>query len=163
MYFTNSTSELTSGLGRRPVDHRRIEVLLVDDEPVLLEEISEYLEAGGYTVSVARDGHAALEVYRQSAPGRFSVILTDLRMPGLTGYSLARSIMAETRDEDAAEVVVLTGHGVLATEAEAPSGIFAVVRKPLRLAQLSELVSRAGDSAHARRSGAPGDGSSAGA
>ena len=165
MHLTNSTSELTSGL-RGAVDRRCAEILLVDDEPVLLEEISEYLEAGGYIVTVAQDGQAALEVYRQSPPGRFAVILTDLRMPGLTGYSLARSIIEQTRDEDAAEVIVITGHGVLATETEAPDGIFAVVRKPLRLAQLSELVSRARDAAHARRHAALGcgqAGSSAGA
>jgi CheY-like chemotaxis protein len=162
MYLTNSTSELTSGR-RGAIDARQAEILLVDDEPVLLEEISEYLEAGGYRVTVAHDGQAALEVYRESSPGRFAVILTDLRMPGLTGYSLARFIMEQTRDEDAAEVIVITGHGALATETEAPDGIFAVVRKPLRLAQLSELVSRARDAAHARRQAASGDGSSASA
>jgi CheY-like chemotaxis protein len=152
MYLTNSTSELTSGLPGQAADRRHAEILLVDDEPVLLEEISEYLEeAGGYTVTVAHDGQAALEVYRGSSPGRFAVILTDLRMPGLTGYLLARSIMEQTQDSHAAEVIVITGHGVLATESEAPDGIFAVVRKPLRLAYLSELVSRAQDAAHARR------------
>jgi CheY-like chemotaxis protein len=157
MHSMNSTSELTAGLCGGAVDPRRAEVLLVDDEPVLLEEISEYLEeAGGYTVTAAHDGQAALEVYRQSPPGRFGVILTDLRMPGLTGYSLARSILEQTRDDHAAEVIVITGHGVLATEPEAPDGIFAVVRKPLRLAHLSELVSRAHDAAQARRHAAFG-------
>ena len=157
MHLTSSTSRLTSGLRGSAVDRQRAEVLLVDDEPVLLEEISEYLEeAGGYTVTVAHDGQAALEVYRQSPPGRFAVILTDLRMPGLTGYSLARSIIGQTRDDHAAEVIVITGHGVLATEPEAPEGIFAVVCKPLRLAHLSELVSRAHDAAHARRHAAFG-------
>ena len=157
MYLTNSSSGLTSGLCGRAVDPQRAEILLVDDEPVLLEEISEYLEeASGYTVTVAHDGQAALEVYRQSSPGRFAVILTDLRMPGLTGYSLAQSIIEQTRDDHAAEVIVITGHGVLATEPEAPDGIFAVVRKPLRLAHLSELVSRAHDAAHARRHAAFG-------
>ncbi len=158
MYLTNSTSDLTSGLHGQAVGRRHAEILLVDDEPVLLEEISEYLEAGGYLVTTARDGQAALEVYRQSSPGRFTVILTDLRMPGLTGYSLARSIIGQTRTEDAAEVIVITGHGVLATDSEAPDGIFAVVRKPLRLAHLSELVSRAHDAAHARRHAASGHG-----
>jgi CheY-like chemotaxis protein len=160
MLLMNATSELTSG------PRRAVEILLVDDEPVLLEEISEYLEAGGYTVTIAHDGQAALDVYRQSPPGRFAVILTDLRMPGLTGYSLARSIIEETDDDHAAEVIVLTGHGVLATDSEAPDGIFAVVRKPLRLAQLSDLVDRAQEAASSRRHAACGydrAGSSAGA
>jgi CheY-like chemotaxis protein len=159
MHSMNSTSEQISGLCGQAVDLQRAEILLVDDEPVLLEEISEYLEeAGGYMVTAAHDGQAALEVYRQSPPGRFGVVLTDLRMPGLTGYSLARSIIEQTRDDHAAEVIVLTGHGVLATEPDAPDGIFALVRKPLRLAHLCELVTRAHDAAQARRHAAFGDG-----
>ena len=134
----------------------RSTVLVVDDEPVLVEELSEFLIAEGYEVHAAKDGSSALDVFRSHPPGTFTVVLTDLRMPGLTGFSLARTILDSTPDRLAVEIIVITGHGSPSTESEAPRGIFSVVRKPIRLARLQQLIGQACDAAFARRLAASG-------
>ena len=68
-------------------------VLVVDDEPVVLRFIERLLADAGYCVQGASDGLGALELARQwSTPP--DLLITDLRMPGLNGYELARRITA---------------------------------------------------------------------
>ncbi len=151
MFFTRTPSVLGGSMGSEAQEQPKQGILIVDDEPVLVEEISEYLQADGFPVSLAYDGRAALELFRQEPPGRFAVVLTDLRMPGMSGYALARAIMQQTTDATATEVIVITGHGSLATHAEAPDGLFAIVQKPVRLSRLAEIVGQAHDAALVRR------------
>lgn len=129
-------------------------ILVVDDEPVLVEEISEFLIAEGYTVHSASDGASALALYRAHPPGTFAVVVTDLRMPGLGGDVLARAILDTTPQEAAVEIIVMTGHGAPASDADTPAGIFSVLRKPLRLSRLQELLIRARTAVVARRAAA---------
>lgn len=151
MFVTRTHSVLHRPLGSEAPEQPKCGILIVDDEPVLVEEISEYLEADGYPVSLAFDGRAALDLYRKAAPGHFAVLLTDLRMPGMTGYALARAILEQNSDAVATEVIVITGHGSPAAQAEAPNGLFAIVQKPVRLSKLAELVGQAHDAAMVRR------------
>jgi len=138
-------------MGSEPQEQPKHGILIVDDEPALVEEIGEFLLADGFPVSHAFDGRSALEVFRQAPAGHFAVVLTDLRMPGMTGYALARTIMESTTGATATEVIVITGHGSPFTQAEAPDGLFAVVQKPVRLAKLAEIVGQAHDAALVRR------------
>ncbi|MGB1587103.1 MAG: response regulator [Thermoplasmatota archaeon] len=70
-----------------PKDHHRI--LLVDDEPDILESLQELLEAAipGSEVTVAESGEAALEHLRK---GSFHVLVSDYKMPGMNGMELLR-------------------------------------------------------------------------
>lgn len=129
-------------------------ILVVDDEPALVDEIMEYLAYDGYEVTPAHDGEAALDLYRLAPAGHFAVVLTDLRMPGLTGYDLARAIIEQTPHDLSSEVIVITGHAI---EAEAPDGVYAVLQKPFRLSALAELVRLAHDAVMLRRLTAPAD------
>ncbi len=65
-------------------------ILVVDDDPALLENIAECLTAEGFEVSVARDGAAALA--RLSEAPRPAVVIIDQRMPGMTGTELVARI-----------------------------------------------------------------------
>jgi CheY-like chemotaxis protein len=157
MFFTRTPSALGGSMGSAAQEQPKHCILIVDDEPVLVEEISEYLLADGFPVSFAHDGRAALDVFRQEPAGHFAVVLTDLRMPGMTGYALARAILEQTTDAAATEVIVITGHGSPATHAEAPDGLFAIVQKPVRLSKLAEVVAQAHDAALIRRLAASAD------
>jgi putative two-component system response regulator len=64
-------------------------VLLADDNPINLEIMQSQLSAGGYAVDVAGDGGEALERFRA---GGYDLVLTDISMPVLDGYALAREI-----------------------------------------------------------------------
>jgi CheY-like chemotaxis protein len=127
-------------------------VLVVDDEAILVEEIAEFLTDEEFVVATAFDGVEALKRFRAASPGTFTVILTDLRMPGLDGYELTAAIRAQETDDAALEIVLVTGHGTLENPAErAQSGIFQFVRKPVRLVELSAILRRAHDAALTRR------------
>ena len=58
-------------------------VLVVDDEPIILQTMSAILEGEGFAVRVAEDGFAALVTLRQTAP---DIIISDLRMPNMSGF-----------------------------------------------------------------------------
>jgi CheY-like chemotaxis protein len=60
-------------------------VLVVDDEPIILETMTEVLEGEGFTVRTAEDGFAALALLRQTQP---DLIISDLRMPNMSGFEL---------------------------------------------------------------------------
>ena len=66
-------------------------VLVVDDEPIVLRLMERVLAGAGYHVQSAPDGLTALGLTGQwSAPA--DLLVTDLRMPGLNGYELARRV-----------------------------------------------------------------------
>lgn len=157
MFRTRTHPLIDPALGSAAGVDGKSAVLLVDDESILLEEMSEYLHSEGYPVTLAHDGREALNIFRESPPGRFAVVLSDLRMPGITGFALAKAIMQLTAPDEAAEVIVMTGHASPATYAEAPNGLFAIVQKPVRLSRLAEIVSQAHDAAICRRVAASAD------
>ncbi len=65
-------------------------ILLVEDEPQLLELLGEAFTDAGFPVTVAAHGNAALEVLRNAQPGEFGIVVTDIRMPNLSGTELRR-------------------------------------------------------------------------
>jgi len=68
-------------------------VLLVDDEPLLVESLTTALEDEGFVVVVARDGEAALETFRAERP---DVVILDLMLPKVHGLDVCRHLRAES-------------------------------------------------------------------
>ena len=131
-----------------------IALLLVDDEPVLLEEIHDFLSWNGITVTNADNGQRALAAVQ--ADLTITVVLTDIRMPFMNGLSLATRIMELRGDADAVEVVLMTGHGNLEDAAEAVrAGAFDFLQKQMKLSGLLDVVRRAHAKAQARRDSVP--------
>jgi CheY-like chemotaxis protein len=80
-------------------------ILLVDDEAGIRKVLSIALTDGGYVVTTAESGAEALRLFRDLSP---AIVLTDIKMPGLDGIELLRTIKAERPDT---EVIMITGHG----------------------------------------------------
>jgi len=80
-------------------------LLLADDEEGIRKVLGIYLADSGFEVLTAENGLQALEIFRKERP---PIVLTDLRMPGLDGIELLRTIKSERPDT---EVVMITGHG----------------------------------------------------
>lgn len=83
----------------------RSRVLVVDDEPGILEFADRTLRAAGYTTSRAGSGSAALALAESAGP--FDLLLTDMRMPGMNGDELARRMRQVFPD---LKVLYLTGY-----------------------------------------------------
>lgn len=125
-------------------------ILVVDDEPELLDELAIALSCDDW--HVAQAGSAADALRQLAADPGISVLLTDLRMPKVGGIELTRAAR-ENRDEaHALEVVLLTGHGTMENAAEAVRvGAFDFIFKPIDMRQLLDVTGRAHESALRRR------------
>ncbi len=84
---------------------RSLSILVVDDQPEVIEVLREILAADGHRVATARDGHEALTRIRA---GRFDLILSDVRMPDMDGPALRRAL-AEEFPEIERRLAFLTG------------------------------------------------------
>jgi PAS domain S-box-containing protein len=82
-------------------------VLIIDDDVQLLESIGDFLEDKGFRVFKASDGTTGLQSYYTNNP---DLVITDLKMPGMSGLELMQKIRAHQLDT---EIIVLTGHGEL--------------------------------------------------
>ena len=87
-------------------------ILVVDDEGAIRYSISKTLQRVGYQVHTAASGEEALEMMGTQ---RYDVVLTDIRMPGLTGVELLAEIKQIAPD---AVVILLTGYASLQTAIE---------------------------------------------
>lgn len=72
----------------------RMKVLLVDDEPDLVQLVSVRLEAAGYAVVAATDGQQALDRVKESRP---DMIILDLMLPKMDGYKVCRLLKFDER------------------------------------------------------------------
>ena len=113
-------------------------VLVVDDEPDLAESCAFFLRRAGYRVTTASSGAGAIECMTKAA---FDVVLSDVRMPGMSGVQLLEQIKA--RDPDV-EVILVTAYPELETAVHAiKTGAFDYLKKPFDETQLRERVERA--------------------
>lgn len=127
-----------------------LSILIIDDEASLAAGLAAGLAASGHHALVA--GSATEALAEIAARPRIGVVVTDIRMPDCDGLDLARRILAERAEEQALEVVVISGHATMETAATAVSTrVSALLYKPFRLAALLEAVNAAMAQARRRR------------
>lgn len=113
-------------------------VLVVEDETILADSISIYLERHAYASAVARSGEEALRMAEEASP---DVAVMDIRLPGINGLEVLRRL----RDvSPGTEVIMMTGHASVASAVEAMKlGAFDYLKKPLDLDELRVVVDKA--------------------
>jgi two-component system response regulator HydG len=113
-------------------------VLVVDDEPAIVESLTKIFRRESLNVLSATDGNTALDILRKH---RVGVLLTDLMMPNTSGMDLlraAKTIAPET------EVVLMTAYGTVETAVDAmKEGAYDFVTKPLKRAHVVRIVRNA--------------------
>jgi two-component system, NtrC family, response regulator HydG len=113
-------------------------ILVVDDEPGIVDSLSKVFERESLRVLTARGGSEALEILRREP---VSVVLTDLIMPGMSGMDLlkaSRSVSPET------ETILMTAYGSVENAVDAMrQGAYDFVTKPLKRAHVVRAVSKA--------------------
>jgi DNA-binding NarL/FixJ family response regulator len=113
-------------------------LLVVDDEPNLLRAVAACLKAENYEVSTARGGHEALLQLAESVP---DLVISDIRMPGMDGYKLARQLRGSPRTA-LVPIVFLTAKDETADRIEGfRAGIDAYLTKPFEPGELIAVVS----------------------
>jgi DNA-binding NarL/FixJ family response regulator len=121
-------------------------LLVVDDEPNLLRAVAGTLRAEGYEVTTARGGAEALARVLETVP---DLIVSDIRMPGMSGYALARQLRASPQT-DLIPIVFLTAKDETGDRVEGfRAGVDAYITKPFEPDELLAVI--AGILARVRR------------
>jgi signal transduction histidine kinase/ActR/RegA family two-component response regulator len=111
-------------------------ILLVDDEPTVMQMATSILERLGYKVTGQTDSVKALEVFR-SSPDEFDLVITDYTMPNLTGMDLAEEVCRIRSDMP---ILLCTGF----SEKITPEGVkelgVGLLMKPYGMRQMSEAI-----------------------
>jgi two-component system, cell cycle sensor histidine kinase and response regulator CckA len=119
------------------VMHGEGEILLVEDDAMVGMTAVATLQSFGYKVTHAIDGKTALE-HVSAHPGRFQLVLLDLRMPGLSGEATFEQLREL---EPALPVLIWSGYGAEQdVSAMLRRGAVGFVQKPYRVAELSRTV-----------------------
>jgi len=128
---------------------RKLEVLVVDDDPRVRDAVRLLLEDEGHVVTVAGDGDQALAML---APGRFDAVVLDVNMPHMNGLT-AMMRMAEI--DPALSMIILTGESAIQTAREAilKVGAFDLVAKPPDGQHLIGVIEEAARLTALRRTG----------
>src|SRR6266487_1934972 len=112
-------------------------VLVVDDEPSVVEVFREFLSGEGYALSVAASGEEAVKLIPELKP---DIVRTDISLPGLSGLEVMR--FAKRVDPEVA-VIVVTGYASASTAIDAlRQGAYDYVTKPFDLDDVQQIVER---------------------
>ncbi|MGN0728289.1 sigma-54-dependent transcriptional regulator [Treponema sp.] len=113
-------------------------ILIIDDEKNIREGLAANFELEDYNVKTAASGKEGLELISK---GDIDLVITDLRMPGISGEEVLSRIATET---PGIPVIILTGHGSIDSAVDAMRhGAYDFLTKPLNLDQLGIIVKRA--------------------
>jgi two-component system, NtrC family, response regulator HydG len=113
-------------------------LLVADDDPAVRESLERALAREGYTVVLAPDGQSALDRLRE---GNIDLVLSDLKMPGLSGLELLPRAKAAAPDVD---FIMLTAFGTVEEAVKAmKEGATDFLTKPFQRAQLIKVVRQA--------------------
>jgi DNA-binding NtrC family response regulator len=126
-------------------DRTRRRLLIVDDEPLILEVLSEHFKAG-YDVETALNGADALGAIVRARP---DVVLLDINMPRMNGIEVLKDIK---QIDDSIAVIMVTANEQVALAAEAlKSGAFGYVPKPFDFRYLNHMLATILDQPSRRR------------
>ncbi len=142
--ITFPAAQATSGSPQevaRDVVLRPLSILIVDDDPLVLESLRATLQSDGHKVTAADGGQAGLDSFAeiQQRGERFDVVITDLGMPHVDGRRVASAVKAAS---PSTPVVLLTGWGQrLVDEGDIPAHVDHVLNKPPKLRDLRAALS----------------------
>ena len=119
-------------------------ILIVEDEPATSWALAEGLSDDGYTIDTFRTAEEACDWLRE---GRSDLVISDLRLPGMSGLDLARKLSRGRRSQP---VIIVTAYSDPAHRS-ADSGVAAWFSKPFAMDQLRHAVRRALESGAPRR------------
>ena len=124
-------------IGSRAVatQKEKIRILVIDDEDVIRDYMAEMFTMQGHLVDVAANGPEAIALFKA---GHYDVIFSDLGLPGMTGWEIAKTIRATNRE---VPIVLLSGWSIQLDDARVKeSGITLVLPKPCQMQDLLNAV-----------------------
>ena len=116
----------------------KLQVLVIDDEPIVCERIKSSLEKFGLEVETFTESQQAV---KRIAEKKFNIVVTDLKMKGLDGIEVLKLVKEMN---PICEVIVITGFATVEKAREALKiGAYDFIAKPFKLTQLRDLIMKA--------------------
>lgn len=116
----------------------RKKILIVDDNKIVADVISEILVDAGYSVSCSETGEKALEMVKHK---KYSLILIDVILPGLNGITLSKIIFEINPDQ---KIILMSGSGGVNLNSSLKQlSVFGFLEKPVRIGNLLSMVQSA--------------------
>jgi two-component system nitrogen regulation response regulator NtrX len=113
-------------------------LLIVDDEPSILQSLGGLLSDEGFEVTTAANGYEALKTIEVNPP---DLVLLDIWMPGIDGIETLKEIKKENPN---IQVIIITGHGTIETAVKATKlGAFDLIEKPLSIDKVIVAINNA--------------------
>ncbi len=120
------------------MDRSRINILVVDDERGLCSGVQEALRREGYAVDAANDAGTAVKLVEKRL---FNLVITDVKMPGLSGLDLLKTVKSRSPDT---QFILMTAYGTVESAVQAmKEGAYDYLSKPLDMQRLRALVLKA--------------------
>ncbi len=113
---------------------RSLRILVIDDDTLLSQSLSNALSSDGHEVTVADGGEAGIAAFQ---PGCFDVVITDLGMPYVDGRQVAKAIRSAS---PTTPIIMLTGWGRALQAEGAPPEVSRVLNKPPRLGEIRAVL-----------------------
>jgi two-component system nitrogen regulation response regulator GlnG len=125
-----------------PAQNLQIPIWIIDDDQSMRWVLDKTLSNNGYRVTAFESGSVALATFKRIAPGeRPSLIITDVRMPGINGFELLKQIKHISPQTP---IIVMTAYTDLDTTVQAfHEGAFEYLPKPFDIDDALKLVARA--------------------
>lgn len=104
-------------------------IIIVDDEPLIRKSLYEILRIEGYTTHMAASAEEALDTIAQED---IDVVVTDMKLPQMSGIQLLEEIQKNNSSDHQTEVILITGYGSISTAVEAmKKGAYDYITKPI--------------------------------
>ena len=115
-------------------------ILIVDDEPSILQSLGGLLSDEGFEIATALNGYEALKIIDRESP---DLVLLDIWMPGIDGIETLKEIK---KGNPYIQVIIITGHGNIETAVKATKlGAFDLIEKPLSIDKVIVSINNALD------------------
>jgi len=117
-----------------------VNILLVDDEEMIVEQLSHYLTSCGFSIDGESDPNKAVEMVKSKS---YDMVITDLKMPQISGMDIIKLVKETNKD---ALILIITGFATTDSAIEAIQyGVYDYIRKPFRFTELEGVVNRAAE------------------
>jgi DNA-binding NtrC family response regulator len=123
-----------------------LEIVVVDDEPIVRKRLKPALEKDGYRVEVFDDGSGVLKRIKEKS---FDIVVTDVRMEDVDGIQVLQEVLAQS---EGTKVIIITGYATVEVAREAlGKGAFDFIAKPFKPNDLRAIIERAAEAIRAER------------
>ncbi len=122
-----------------------LQIVVVDDEPIVRKRLKPALEKSGYEVEVYEDGSGLLKRLEEKS---FDIVVTDVRMEEVDGIQVLEEVLSQS---ERTKVIIITGYATVEVAREAlTKGAFDFIAKPFKPNDLRLIIERAADALRAQ-------------